>query len=1185
MFLVTCFLIILNFWKSHSLLTNTESVTIAMRCLFERYTNLWPTVWVTGEIRNFVTESVKKNSRRERNIRTGNDMVLRPSGDYGGGGYVDCYQQNGGGNGHHFYESIKSSLESFRLRGGMDGDFSATAADLFNDDTSSIASKKRIDSMFRTTAASVAGGDAKKTSDGEGGGEVPDRRTKSLAADDDPRYRGDNDYFDYGYGAAAADASNKNTVQEKIEKMFAEISSSELDTDVSMDTPAVGSNKYHVQYIGCAGLSGKISSLEGLQQPVRDMYFEYRENQEQLFVRRESSGSDEEKRRDFSGLLEISMAGLTIRYRDEAGDTVHRTNPFPSIAVWAALKYVCRRQPAASASTQTAPGYEYAFLPLIADPDGSDKAPLFRDVDAGDRARLDAAGDHAPVFAVVTRKAGKRLECHGFACETENDALMMAANLYGALVTAMSTAPAATEDGPEDATAGGRGGVAPTGRRVIRQRNGFTSMSSTAGSSVDVGDVAPALPPPRPPRRNKKSPSSTASSSSFGGGGSIGGTSAIVVNGSDVCSDAKTFRMTVRQPPSLRRGVCNSSSVVEDIQSARRDHEPRTGNQHSSSGGGDILTKVAIPRSRSFLGLPSSKYSRRAPGCGIEAAADGRRRRSNGSGVMGFSDMFNELRMQEGLNNMDDILHAIINVEGMSFNELKPIYKEFLMKLAMTLTKDELYQRTKAIMAEQKRKRNKRRPTVASPSSAVGRGRRLNEKLKSALNLRAAKSRIGAALMPDFCKRNKRKSASRKQPRRCSCAVNGSTSSSSLTMTSVEIRRPVDRKPDRKPDRKHQRRTGAAPGKRAVVPALKVRRQAAAAGRSPVCSTSDDSEFFLAAALRQRQHALQQQQQQQLFRKAKTRGSKNETGRKTACSASEGGCLQRVSSGYFSCSECSAVDEKCYCGDGGGGEPASLVSCSCDSDSCADSDKCYCGRPRRPRNIFDELKSRGFAASESSVSRADSPGTAWKKNELLLLRPQPSDLLEPSPAPIRGGGGIEPSKSLEYLQMTRRPSAVDHYSSVTKPAPGRMRVYGASSVAGGSSSSPSSSLSAATVYSSSSAVGGAHRKQRRSGSSGSDNFRAIDYALFANGAGGKSRGGCGRQPTDHYRGAGFGSPTASVVRNRRSYSSEAVNLAGGCRMYHQQAGRVPAARRHSVHDDVLSSFFKSDIESSLGYYP
>lgn len=49
----------------------------------------------------------------------------------------------------------------------------------------------------------------------------------------------------------------------------------------------------------------------------------------------------------------------------------------------------------------------------------------------------------------------------------------------------------------------------------------------------------------------------------------------------------------------------------------------------------------------------------------------------------------------------------------MSFNDLKPIYKEFLLKLAVTLTKDELYQRSKSIMRRQKKKKLKRKNSNA----------------------------------------------------------------------------------------------------------------------------------------------------------------------------------------------------------------------------------------------------------------------------------------------------------------------------------------------------------------------------------------------------------------------------------------------------------------------------------------
>ena len=92
-----------------------------------------------------------------------------------------------------------------------------------------------------------------------------------------------------------------------------------------------------------------------------------------------------------------------------------------------------------------------------------------------------------------------------------------------------------------------------------------------------------------------------------------------------------------------------------------------------------------------------------------------------GGSPLGFSELFNEFRLQENLHSLDDILNAIINSDGMSFNDLKPIYKEFLLKLAVTLTKDELYQRSKSIMRRQKKRKLKRKPSTAKnhPAKAI----------------------------------------------------------------------------------------------------------------------------------------------------------------------------------------------------------------------------------------------------------------------------------------------------------------------------------------------------------------------------------------------------------------------------------------------------------------------------------
>jgi hypothetical protein len=102
---------------------------------------------------------------------------------------------------------------------------------------------------------------------------------------------------------------------------------------------------------------------------------------------------------------------------------------------------------------------------------------------------------------------------------------------------------------------------------------------------------------------------------------------------------------------------------------------------------GDILTKITIPKSRSFLVR-------------------------TGGGGSSLHELFAELRTQEGVSNMDEVLEKIVNANGMSYNDLKPLYKELLLKLAVTLTKDELYLRSKNIMkrqAKQSRMRGRRK--------------------------------------------------------------------------------------------------------------------------------------------------------------------------------------------------------------------------------------------------------------------------------------------------------------------------------------------------------------------------------------------------------------------------------------------------------------------------------------------
>ena len=102
--------------------------------------------------------------------------------------------------------------------------------------------------------------------------------------------------------------------------------------------------------------------------------------------------------------------------------------------MWAAVKFVHKKEHDAAGEI----GHKFAFLPLIADPDDSGKTELFHPL-TNEEADLAAGPSHPAMFAAVMRKAGvpKQLECHGFVCDTPEEAILVAANLYQALLETM----------------------------------------------------------------------------------------------------------------------------------------------------------------------------------------------------------------------------------------------------------------------------------------------------------------------------------------------------------------------------------------------------------------------------------------------------------------------------------------------------------------------------------------------------------------------------------------------------------------------------------------------------------------------------------------------------------------------------------------------------------------------------
>uniref|UniRef100_A0A1A9W728 PID domain-containing protein n=1 Tax=Glossina brevipalpis TaxID=37001 RepID=A0A1A9W728_9MUSC len=521
-----------------------------------------------------------------------------------------------------------------------------------------------------------------------------------------------------------------NSVQAQIEQLF---------TDVAKDA----TSSFPVTCLGSLPLKEKVTSLQGLQQPLRELYFREMTDKKQK-----------------SGLLEICANGLRIKVNSNNGNNNNHQNhrggnanndgqitPFHNIAVWSAVKFIVSKEDGGA-----------AFLPLITSPENIDKNSLFQPLSSPEQQRL-SDNPHAPIFAVVMRSAevSKMLECHGFICKSTEDAIVIAATLYQSLMSHVSSNTHRS-----------------TKRRTPRNQNGVSCMSIASSSALtgsnyhacsqltsgerksslrssDGPSVAAAPTTSRSSRKKRVSSSSLSSSSN------------IINEGAETSTEERKRKShkTKRAPPvptsipgeigrKLNSGSHSNSNISDAIKkferlSANGKNSYRSQSNHTkkstidsvyktspiieganaqpvalseastnagircNDNNGDILTRVAIPRSGSFLNTGGlTRYKSRAARRHTDKLNGGGGGGGGGS-PLGFSELFNEFRLHENLHSLDEILYAIIDADGMSFNDLKPIYKEFLLKLAVTLTKDELFQRSKNIMRRQRKKKQKRR--------------------------------------------------------------------------------------------------------------------------------------------------------------------------------------------------------------------------------------------------------------------------------------------------------------------------------------------------------------------------------------------------------------------------------------------------------------------------------------------
>lgn len=339
----------------------------------------------------------------------------------------------------------------------------------------------------------------------------------------------------------------------------------------------------------------------------------------------------------------------------------------------------------------------------------------------------------------------------------------------------------------------------------------------------------------------------------------------------------------------------------------------------------------------------------------------------------------------------------------MSFNDLKPIYKEFLLKLALTLTKDELYQRSKAIMRRQKKKlmrrnsnnfqgKKRKRAVVSSKFRKLG----LNL-IKKPLKIKGKLKNLG----------KKDELVGQNEPSEIlagSDVVNNKLPESSISTSSYDTRQFLPKEAQAHKKQHYRRRSSNA----------EINNNNNKRNNRERNSTSEESDYFFS------------------LKRSKARQNVQNN--------------RNSSSGYVSCSECSydsdtctcVSADKCYCSLGDRNIPKtdrnpsrntknstkknkfshhttkdkcncgmdSPLWCGCDTDSCAESNKCYCQvgeKIKTNATIFEQLKQRGFIPSS--------------KDSIIVTPPSHRKLCKKS-------SNTKSTRSLEYLH---NPGASDSY--------------------------------------------------------------------------------------------------------------------------------------------------------------
>lgn len=629
------------------------------------------------------------------------------------------------------------------------------------------------------------------------------------------------------------------------------------------------SAKFRIDYLGALAIEDKATQLEDLQQPLKKLYMEY-----QLMLRQRKS--------TIPGSLAITETGVKVNYIRELHKGVQEIfNPFATIAVWAAVKFVVKKVAGKKGQVEL----KYAFLPLICDPEGQEKFTLYNDLES--ELINEAVGvNHPPVFACVMRKPGliKTLECHGFVCSTSEDAIVMAANLYQALLSSMQSDNSSISSPVQN-----------------------TSKSSASSSDISRVNSSEPLRPPRrrkaPPPPNGQNPYRSASSSQI----------------------SEQRKRIQKRPPSVRRSQSRLGSYSDVRYDLRR---PRSVSRAGTIRGSRRLTRSASDRRR------DSK------------AAEATQKLGNKNSLPRSSSVFDinhrvnmreflvQIQKRDGIRTVNDVLRRVVNPEGMSFSELKPEHRELLLRLALTLSQDEMYQRSKYIM----KKQTKKGLTLEDSDTDISTISNVLKATRKSFSRFGYKSRTET---PNNVSNSNKKSPLKRLYIKKS-DVSKANSHIPIGSNFVRQENQINRRnSDHVQTRQHNRWSKSDP--RALIPYPMKKEQ----DFNECCDCSCDSESVYSA--------------------------------------------------------------KCYCSltkNGGDTKSKSALDlpCECDTESCAESEKCYCSLKRvttngmkmyeikldtesettdstiRSSRIVQSNKNRHHCASMSNLSRVDSPLTAWHKN-------------------------------------------------------------------------------------------------------------------------------------------------------------------------------------------------------------